>query len=97
MRVEQLYPFPSDALAERIERMPALRTVVWAQEEPKNAGAWTFVAPFVEELLESVSAGPKRPIYAGRPAAAATAAGLLRDHNKQQAALIAAALGHDPE
>ncbi len=40
LRVEQIYPFPGDALAERIGRMPNLETIVWAQEEPRNNGAW---------------------------------------------------------
>jgi 2-oxoglutarate dehydrogenase E1 component len=38
VRIEQLYPFPGDALARRIARMPNLKDVVWAQEEPKNKG-----------------------------------------------------------
>jgi 2-oxoglutarate dehydrogenase E1 component len=95
VRVEQIYPFPSDAVAARVARMPNLETVVWAQEEPKNAGAWFFVEPLIEQALDAAGSTPKRPIYAGRKAAAATATGLARNHAAQQAALVAEALGHE--
>ncbi|MDE8453450.1 hypothetical protein PCJ53_29870, partial [Klebsiella pneumoniae] len=51
VRLEQLYPFPGEPLVERLKKMPNLETVVWAQEEPKNNGAWSFVDPFIEECL----------------------------------------------
>jgi 2-oxoglutarate dehydrogenase E1 component len=95
LRIEQLYPFPSEALAVRLKRMTNLETVVWAQEEPKNQGSWTFVEPIIEDVLADVGGRPSRPIYAGRKAAAATATGLARNHAVQQAALVADALGHD--
>jgi 2-oxoglutarate dehydrogenase E1 component len=87
LRVEQLYPFPGDIIAEYAATFPGLEDIVWAQEEPKNAGAWSFVAPFIETALG------KRPQYAGRAAAAATATGLMKRHNAEQAKLIAEALG----
>ena len=87
LRVEQLYPFPADVVAEYAARFANLDEIVWAQEEPKNAGAWSFVAPLIETALG------RRPIYAGRAAAAATATGLMRRHNAEQAKLIAEALG----
>ena len=87
LRVEQLYPFPADVVAEYAARFANLEEIVWAQEEPKNAGAWSFVAPLIEAALG------QRPIYAGRAAAAATATGLMRRHNAEQAKLIAEALG----
>jgi 2-oxoglutarate dehydrogenase E1 component len=94
LRIEQIYPFPADALADRIKQMPNLETVVWAQEEPRNNGAWSFVEPLIEEAL-GLAGKPMRPLYAGRAAAAATATGLAKVHARQQAALVAAALGHD--
>ncbi len=87
LRVEQLYPFPADVVQDYVASFPALEEVVWAQEEPKNAGAWTFMEPLIEAALG------QRPIYAGRPAAAATATGLMKRHNAEQAQLIADALG----
>ena len=93
LRVEQLYPWPGDAIAEYIAAMPRLDEVVWAQEEPKNAGAWFFVEPLLEDLLTGVGARVARAEYAGRPATAATATGLASRHAKEQQALVAAALG----
>ncbi|WP_445191943.1 2-oxoglutarate dehydrogenase E1 component [Sphingomonas sp. Tas61C01] len=95
VRVEQLYPFPGDALAARIARMPTLEDVVWAQEEPRNNGYWTFVEPFIEESLKAAGCGVARARYAGRAAAASPATGLMKRHQLEQAALVADALGHN--
>jgi 2-oxoglutarate dehydrogenase E1 component len=91
MRLEQLYPFPVKPLARDLARFPQA-DVVWCQEEPRNMGAWTFVQPEIEAVLESVAGKGRRLPYTGRPAAAAPATGLLRRHVKEQAALIDAAL-----
>ncbi|WP_442678923.1 2-oxoglutarate dehydrogenase E1 component [Sphingomonas sp. ASY06-1R] len=95
LRVEQLYPFPSDALTARIAPMKSLETVVWAQEEPRNNGAWGFVECQIEEVLKQAGKPGMRPVYAGRKASASTATGLMKNHAKQQAALVAEALGHE--
>ena len=95
VRIEQLYPFPGEPLIVRLKRMTALEEVVWAQEEPKNAGSWSFVDPFIEECLLSAKVKPTRARYAGRKAAAATATGLAKRHQAEQAALVADALGHN--
>jgi 2-oxoglutarate dehydrogenase E1 component len=97
VRVEQLYPFPSEPIVERLGRMPALEEVVWAQEEPRNNGYWTFVEPFLEQCLVEAEVRPKRPRYAGRGASASPATGLAKRHAAEQAALIADALGHSSE
>ena len=94
VRIEQIYPFPAEALVKRVARMANLETVVWAQEEPKNNGSWFFVEPLIEDVLKEAGAKPARAIYAGRAASAATATGLMRKHVEQQKALVAAALGH---
>jgi len=93
VRIEQLYPFPSEPLTVRLERMSNLETVVWAQEEPKNGGCWTFVEPYVEQCLAEAGIRPQRPLYAGRTASASPATGLAKRHASEQAALIAEALG----
>ena len=95
VRIEQLYPFPSEPLVVRLKRMANLEEVVWAQEEPRNAGSWTFVDPYLEECLAEANARPTRARYAGRRAAAATATGLAKRHQAEQAALVAEALGHN--
>ena len=92
LRIEQLYPFPSEPLGKRLAAMPELTELVWAQEEPKNNGAWSFVENLLEESLSDVGLG-HRPIYAGRSASASPATGLAKRHVAEQAALIAFALG----
>ena len=94
VRIEQLYPFPGEALLARLQRMTNLEQVVWAQEEPQNQGYWTHVEPRLERRLGEAGLTPKRPVYAGRPASASPATGLARRHMAEQATLIAAALGH---
>ena len=95
VRLEQLYPFPGEPLVERLKRMPNVEEVVWAQEEPRNNGAWTFVEPFIEECLVEAGGTVRRPRYAGRAASASPATGLMKRHQMEQAALIADALGHN--
>ena len=94
LRVEQLYPFPSDVIVERLQVYSGVESVVWAQEEPKNAGAWSFVEPLIEEAMIEAGVKPQRPGYAGRKAGASTATGLAKRHVAEQKALIAVALGH---
>jgi 2-oxoglutarate dehydrogenase E1 component len=94
VRVEQLYPFPSEPLTARLQRMTNLEEVVWAQEEPRNNGYWSFVEPFIEECLAAANAKPRRPLYAGRASSASPATGLAKRHAAEQATLIADALGH---
>ncbi len=94
VRIEQLYPFPSEPLVVRLKRMTNLEEVVWAQEEPKNQGYWTFVEPFVEQCLVQAGVRPQRPLYAGRPSSASPATGLAKRHASEQASLIEQALGH---
>ncbi len=94
VRVEQLYPFPGNPIAERVARMPNLEEIVWAQEEPKNNGYWFFVEPLIEEALATVDSPVKRARYAGRNASASPATGLMKRHQAEQGALVADALGH---
>ena len=93
VRIEQLYPFPEEALKIRIARMTALEHVVWCQEEPRNNGAWFFVEGCIEEALKAAKSGPARPRYAGRTASASPATGLASRHAMEQGALVADALG----
>ncbi|CAN5168484.1 2-oxoglutarate dehydrogenase E1 component [soil metagenome] len=94
IRIEQIYPFPGEPLAKRLKRMVNLEEVVWAQEEPKNNGAWFFVEPYIEETLADAGVKVARPRYAGRKASASPATGLAKRHQAEQAALVADALGH---
>jgi 2-oxoglutarate dehydrogenase E1 component len=82
LRVEQLYPFPSKALVQELSRFKQAE-IVWCQEEPRNMGAWFFVDTFIEWVLNQIGAKHRRPRYAGRPASAATATGLMSKHLAQ--------------
>jgi 2-oxoglutarate dehydrogenase E1 component len=94
VRIEQLYPFPSEPLVKRLKAMTKLEELVWAQEEPKNNGAWHFVEDRLEDCLAEAGHAGMRPRYAGRAASASPATGLAKRHAAEQAALIADALGH---
>ena len=94
IRIEQLYPFPSEPLVKRLAAMPRLEELVWAQEEPKNNGAWHFVEDELEDCLAEAGHKGMRARYAGRASAASPATGLAKRHAAEQAALIADALGH---
>jgi 2-oxoglutarate dehydrogenase E1 component len=92
LRIEQYYPFPALSLVRELERFKQA-DVIWCQEEPKNQGAWTFIEPNIEWVLNRIGARVKRPAYAGRPATASPATGLMSQHIQQQQALVNAALG----
>jgi 2-oxoglutarate dehydrogenase E1 component len=94
VRIEQLYPFPSEPLVKRLKAMPKLEQLIWAQEEPKNNGAWHFVEDLLEQCLTDSGHAGMRAQYAGRDSSASPATGLAKRHAAEQAALIAAALGH---
>jgi 2-oxoglutarate dehydrogenase E1 component len=96
VRIEQLYPYPEQRLAEVMAQYPNIQELVWAQEEPKNQGAWLFIVPrLYEDVLKS---GKQiRISYAGRDASAAPACGSPYLHAKQQAQLINDALAIEVE
>jgi 2-oxoglutarate dehydrogenase E1 component len=91
VRLEQLYPFPAKALADSIGCYKNA-DVVWCQEEPQNMGGWSFVDRRIEQVLAGLDGKARRPRYAGRPETAATATGLLKRHNSEQAKLVDEAL-----
>jgi len=91
LRVEQLYPVPLKALVLELSRFKGAE-VVWCQEEPRNMGAWHFIEPYLEWVLNQIQAPNRRPRYAGRAASAATASGLMSKHVAQLKALLDEAL-----
>ncbi|HEU0012832.1 MAG TPA: 2-oxoglutarate dehydrogenase E1 component [Longimicrobium sp.] len=90
-RVEELYPFPAEQVRALVESFPALREVVWVQEEPANMGAWRFVEPRLRELL-GVS-----PRYVGRPDRASPAEGYMHRHVAEQNRIVREALSGAPD
>ncbi|MDQ3026314.1 MAG: 2-oxoglutarate dehydrogenase E1 component [Pseudomonadota bacterium] len=91
VRIEQLYPFPHDEFAAQLELYPNARSIVWAQEEPGNQGAWHRIQHYLLRHLRADQALS----YAGRTSSASPAVGYLQLHNEQQKALVEAALGLD--
>lgn len=91
MRIEQLYPVPLKALVQEFGRFKNAE-MVWCQEEPRNMGSWHFIESYLEWVLNQTNAANKRPRYAGRPASAATATGLMSKHLAQLKALLDDAL-----
>jgi len=92
LRLEQFYPWPMKSIMAELARFPNAE-IVWCQEEPKNMGGWTFADPWLELTLERLGAKARRARYAGRPATASTAAGLMSKHLKELEALLEDALG----
>ena len=87
IRIEQLYPWPSDSLKTICERYRSAREWVWVQEESQNMGAWTFVAPRLKELMGL------EVQYVGRDASASPATGSKLVHDREQAEIVEAAMG----
>ena len=85
MRVEQLYPFPSVKVKAIVDELKP-DEVVWAQEEPRNMGAWSFVAP----VLKGFGIDAR---YVGRVEAASPATGSHKRHQAEQQAIVDGALG----
>ncbi|HVY87021.1 MAG TPA: 2-oxoglutarate dehydrogenase E1 component [Caulobacterales bacterium] len=92
LRLEQLYPWPMKSIMAELGRFPSAE-LVWCQEEPKNMGGWTFADAWLEVTLEKMNVQAKRARYAGRPASASTAAGLMSKHLKELETLLNEALG----
>ena len=91
VRVEQLYPFPFDALGKVLQPYRNAE-IVWCQEEPQNMGAWNFVDRRIEQVLDGLDIAAKRPRFAGRSEAASPATGLFKRHVEEQTKLVADAL-----
>lgn len=68
---------------------PNAKTIVWCQEEPLNAGGWSFTQPRIETLLnETEHHNRKHVMYAGRNPSASVATGLKATHMKEEADLL---------
>jgi 2-oxoglutarate dehydrogenase E1 component len=88
VRVDELYPWPHEALARVLDRYTDIEEVVWTQEEPRNMGAWTFVSPRLRGAVGNAMAVR----YIGRPERSSPAEGYAAPHADQQARLVAEAL-----
>ncbi|HJU74058.1 MAG TPA: 2-oxoglutarate dehydrogenase E1 component [Gemmatimonadaceae bacterium] len=85
VRVEELYPWPHEGVSAVIDSYPNVNEIVWAQEEPKNMGAWTYAAPRLR-----ASVGNAQTIrYVGRPERSSPAEGFANSHQVEQARIVA--------
>ena len=88
--MEQLYPFAAEQAAEILDRYAAAAEVVWAQEEPRNMGAWRVMRECFEPLLR---ASGREARYVGRPESASPATGSAKRHRQEAEEIVAEALG----
>lgn len=88
IRLEQLYPFPHAAFKAEMQRHPKATSVIWAQEEPGNQGAWHRIQHYLLRNMRD----DQELAYALRPSSASPAVGYLAKHNEQQKAVLDAAL-----
>ncbi|MFP5384173.1 MAG: 2-oxoglutarate dehydrogenase E1 component [Gammaproteobacteria bacterium] len=87
VRVEQLYPFPEDRLAQVIAPYVNLEQVVWCQEEPQNQGAWYCSQHHMQAVVQRHNPA-LRVRYVGRASSASPAAGYPGLHARQQQQLV---------
>ncbi|KAI9741322.1 MAG: 2-oxoglutarate dehydrogenase E1 component [Cirrosporium novae-zelandiae] len=88
-RIEQLNPFPWSQLRENLDQYPNAKNIIWCQEEPLNAGAWSFTQPRLETLLNNTEHHDhKHVLYAGRGPSASVATGLKSTHVKEEQDLL---------
>jgi len=92
VRVEQLYPYPRPAIAPILARYANANQIIWAQEEPRNQGAWNFINVFLSQDVYEARSGQARLEYIGRPPSASTATGSSKAHQREQAAIVNRAL-----
>ena len=88
-RVEGLYPFPGEALRGLVGSFPNLKRVVWAQEEPTNQGALSYIGPRLRTVVPRSI--PLKPV--ARPDRASPAEGKAKDHMKEQLRIVEEGLG----
>ena len=84
VRAEQLYPFPYAEAEAELAKYPNATEIMWAQEEPKNQGAWYQT----RHRLEALAKEGQKLIYAGRPASASPAVGYGSKHAAQLKQLV---------
>jgi 2-oxoglutarate dehydrogenase E1 component len=90
-RLEQLYPFPKESFQKELAKYPKATEIVWCQEEPRNQGAWYWIAS--RQHLVAQLGSKQNLLLVSRPASRRRRSATWRKHNEQQKALIESALG----
>ena len=91
-RIEQLYPFPLEAVSALVTSYPELREIVWAQEEPQNMGAWRSLRHRLEEAAAHAPYAATVQ-YVGRSWRASPSEGYPGLHLREQDRIVREALG----
>jgi probable 2-oxoglutarate dehydrogenase E1 component DHKTD1 len=92
VRIEELAPFPATALATELSKHSKATRVAWVQEEPANAGAWTFLSRHMNPVVKGTVSGARGVELVARPSIATPAVGVSSMHKQQDVALFEAAL-----
>ncbi|HWU44958.1 MAG TPA: hypothetical protein VN132_16010, partial [Bdellovibrio sp.] len=87
VRLEQIYPFPAQQVMEVLKGYSKAKTLIWAQEEPKNMGAFQHVYFKFVEVVQKAGV-QLRFEYAGRPEKSSPAVGSIHRHKAEQAEII---------
>ncbi len=87
IRLEQIYPFPYENFRDELKHYTDVE-IIWAQEEPKNMGAWGFVKGRLESVMQEAKVKQEKIFYVGRSPAASPAAGSLERHLSNQETII---------
>jgi 2-oxoglutarate dehydrogenase E1 component len=91
IRVEELAPWPRE-IGDLVDQYPNVDEVVWAQEEPKNMGAWTYIQPRLRASIGTLTTLR----YIGRPERSSPAEGYKSSHDVEQARIIRDVLTYTP-
>lgn len=88
VRLEQIYPYPDQQILAELKSWPNLKRVIWAQEEPMNMGAWTFLRPWIEQSMQDSGKVGLDLHYVGRKRRASPATGSPEKHNEEQEEIL---------
>jgi 2-oxoglutarate dehydrogenase E1 component len=88
VRVEQLYPYPAHLINDVISKAKKAEKIIWAQEEPKNMGSWTYICHFLKDSLRVAKSSVDSIMYVGREMRASPATGTTKKHVVEQKQII---------
>ncbi len=88
IRIEQYYPFPTSQLLQQLKRFNQIEELIWAQEEPRNMGPYSFVSPLISNVISRLQNKPKKFRYVGRSDRSSPAIGTNQLHKQEQEEII---------
>ena len=81
IRIEQIYPFPSDMINKVLNQFPVSMNLIWVQEEPENMGAWCYIREKLCKYCDTIR-------IIGRPEDCCPAVGSHHLHVEEQSMII---------